>query len=84
MATTPIAELSHRLYNVGTGQSVSLNTLLQSLGEAAGPGAVMVEYREARAGDIRESAGVADRLRGLGWRPTVSLVDGLGELLLGR
>ena len=84
MATTPIAELSHRLYNVGTGQSVSLNTLLQSLGEAAGSGAVTVEYREARAGDIRESAGVADRLRGLGWRPSVSLVDGLRELVIGR
>ena len=81
MATTPISELSHRLYNVGTGQSVSLNGLLQGLSEAMGQGKVQVEYREARAGDIRESSGDVSRLRGTGWQPHVALVDGLRELV---
>lgn len=81
MATTPIGELSHRLYNVGTGQSVSLNGLLKALSEAAGQGKVQVEYREARAGDIRESSGEVGRLHGTGWQPRVALVDGLRELV---
>ncbi len=81
MATLPIEQLQHGVYNVGIGQSVTLNTLLKSLGEVVGPGALEVEYREARAGDIRESSGKAERLRGTGWTPSVSLTEGLRELV---
>ena len=81
MVSTPITALQHRLYNVGTGQSVSLNELARALGEAAGAGKVTVEYRAVRAGDIRESLGNAERLRETGWQPKIALTDGLRELL---
>ena len=81
MATLPIEQLQHGVYNVGTGQSVTLNTLLKALGDVAGSSKLHVEHREARAGDIRESSGEAERLRGTGWTPLVSLTEGLRELV---
>lgn len=68
------------VYNVATGEAVSLNTILTTLRTIAGPD-VQWEYVPERPGDIRHSQGNSESLRGLGWRPEVSLSAGLAELL---
>jgi len=66
--------------NVATGQSVTLNTLLQTLQDAAGR-RVQTIYQPARSGDVRESLGTAERLRAWnGWDAEISLAAGLEEL----
>jgi nucleoside-diphosphate-sugar epimerase len=63
--------------NIGGGQRVSLNTLLQLAGKCIGVD-VEPEYREPRAGDIRDS--VADISRAteiLGYAPSIELEEGL-------
>lgn len=68
------------VYNVATGEAVSLNTILATLRELTGPG-LSWEHAPARPGDIRHSRGDGARLRALGWRPRVALADGLAELV---
>lgn len=82
--TAEAGEPSHlrwgAVYNVATGVSASLNQVLAALERAAGA-PVRREYAAPRAGDILHSAGRSDKLRALGWRPTVGLEAGLAELL---
>lgn len=68
------------VYHVATGRSVSLNQVLEIL-EALAPRPVRRCYAPPRAGDILHSAGSSDKLQQLGWRPRVSLAEGLAELL---
>lgn len=67
--------------NIGTGRRTSLLELLDTLGRIDGRGPAP-EFREARAGDVRDSVadiGAAREL--LGFEPAVSLEDGLRALL---
>lgn len=65
--------------NIGTGRAVSVNGLLDGLLEASGL-SVKPVHRPARAGELfRSVLDVAKAKRVLGWRPALSLVDGLGE-----
>ena len=66
--------------NVTTGQSVSLNQLVKTLQNATGR-QIQTIYRPARAGDVRESIGTAERLhRWSDWHTEISLAKGLDEL----
>jgi nucleoside-diphosphate-sugar epimerase len=64
-----------RAINVGRGENVSLNRIAAMIG---GP----TVHHEGRAGDMRDT--LADRTeaeRVLGWRPRVSIEEGIAELL---
>src|SRR5262249_12606110 len=63
--------------NVATGRSVTVNGLADAVGAVLGL-EVQREYLEARPGDVSHSwadVGAAERV--LGWRPAVTLEEGL-------
>lgn len=63
--------------NIGCGEEVSVNHLLSVMQEVAGIQAT-VEWAPERPGEIRRSALANHRAqRALGWRPTLSLREGL-------
>jgi UDP-glucose 4-epimerase len=80
LALTDAAIEPGTTYTVATGRSTSLNEILAALEEAA-PRPVRRQYAPARAGDILHSAGSSARLQALGWRPQVTLRQGIAELL---
>ena len=70
-------DVGGEVFNVATGGRVSLNQLLAILKEILGSDVEPI-YKDARAGDVRDSqADVAKAERLLGYRPTVTLEDGL-------
>ena len=67
------------VYNVGTGQATSVNTLFETVRRVAGSDAE-AEYADARPGDLLRSVlDVSRAERELGWRPQTSLADGLAS-----
>ena len=78
------------VYNVGTGKQTSLLELVQTLALALRTRGLKGEHLiprmgPARSGDLEHSmADLAAITADLGWRPTVSLSDGLGELIDAR
>ena len=78
-ATSPDAVGS--VMNIGCGERVSLNTLLQVAGELLGI-RVDAEYRKTRPGDVRDSlADISLAKRLLGYQPTVGFREGLARTL---
>ncbi|MGH3452258.1 MAG: SDR family oxidoreductase [Haloechinothrix sp.] len=78
-AHAPMA--SGQTVNIASGESVSLNQLLATLGRLFGR-AVEAEYREARPGDIRHSrADVSAARRLLGFAASVPLETGLARVV---
>jgi UDP-glucose 4-epimerase len=81
-ATAPLAPmrtLDTRAWNVGTGIETSVVALAQALMQAAGR-TVPVEHAPARPGEVLRSAvSIAKAKAELGWAPSKSLVEGLGE-----
>ena len=74
-ATTP--GVSGNVYNVGTGGSVTLLDLVQTLDRVLGTDTRPI-HGPARAGDIRHSRAKIDRIRAdLGYKPAVSFEEGL-------
>jgi nucleoside-diphosphate-sugar epimerase len=70
-------EASGEVFNVATGRRISLNELLRTLTRLAGSTVAPV-YREARAGDVRDSqADISKARRLLGYSPSVDLEEGL-------
>jgi nucleoside-diphosphate-sugar epimerase len=68
---------SGRTFNVGTGQSISLNQVLQMLQKASGK-TLETKYEPAREGDIRDSlADIRLAKEFLGYEPAVLFDDGL-------
>ena len=73
--------VSGQVYNVGTGDSVTLLELVKELNAVLGTSAVPVHGPE-RAGDIRHSRAKIDRIRSeLGYAPQVSFAAGLRQTL---
>ena len=73
--------VSGRVYNVGTGGSVTLLELVAELNAALGTSAVPL-HGPARAGDVRHSRAKIDRIRAdLGYAPAVPFADGLRRTL---
>ena len=72
---------SGEMMNLATGGRISLNGLLRVLNTLAGT-QLAPAYRPARAGDVRDSqADIAKACALLGYRPLVSLEDGLALTL---
>jgi UDP-glucose 4-epimerase len=75
----PIGLLDARGFNVGTGVGTSVVDLAKSLLEAAGT-TVPIEFAPRRPGEAQESfLDVAKAERLLGWRPKVTLHEGLQQ-----
>ena len=67
------------VFNVATNSRISLNQLLDTLKKIFGSD-VQPIYREARAGDVRDSqADITKAAQMLGYKPIVGLEDGLRE-----
>jgi UDP-glucose 4-epimerase len=78
-ANTP--GVSGRVYNVGTGLSVTLLELVAALNKLLGTNLVPT-HSAPRAGDVRFSRAKIDRIRAeLGYEPTVGLDEGLKRTL---
>jgi UDP-glucose 4-epimerase len=70
-----------RAYNVGTGDAVTVRRLADLVRDAVGSDAAVVHEPE-RPGDIRRSEADLSRAReGLGYEPTVTLREGLADLV---
>ena len=67
--------------NIGCGERISLNAVLQTAGELLGTH-VHAEYRDPRPGDVRDSlADISRARRLLDYRPKVTLREGLARTL---
>jgi nucleoside-diphosphate-sugar epimerase len=63
--------------NIGGGVQASMTDIIRELGRLTGK-RVPVDRQAAQIGDVRRTAGDTGRARdSLGWRPRVSLRDGL-------
>jgi nucleoside-diphosphate-sugar epimerase len=82
------ARLGASVYNVGCGTSVTLLELLETINKLVrGVGSVLPPpvFEEQRPGDIRHSScDIATPMRDIGWRPQVSLEEGLWTLITDR
>jgi UDP-glucose 4-epimerase len=73
--------VSGRVYNVGTGNSVTVLDLVRELNRLLGTGIEPV-HGPARVGDVRHSRAKIGRIgRDLGYRPEVSFEEGLRRTL---
>lgn len=71
--------LDERAFNIGTGIETSVNDLARTLLRVAGSHAG-IEYAPPRAGELQRSVlAVAKSATALGWRPAVTLEQGLAE-----
>jgi UDP-glucose 4-epimerase len=78
----PAEKVSGGVFNVATGEQITLNDAVQSLRELTGYSGP-VEYAPARAGDIAHSLADISRAReALGYQPTVNFHEGLRRTLL--
>jgi len=67
------------VFNVATGSRISLNQLLTALNGIFGTN-VQPTYKDARAGDVRDSqADISKAAKLLGYQPAVGLEEGLRE-----
>ena len=70
-----------RAYNVGTGEAVTIEELAKSTVALTG-GRSRIDYAPSRAGDVRASVADLTLARTeFGFEPSISLVDGLSELV---
>ena len=76
VATAP--KLNYRIFNVGTGKTVS-NNYIRSLFEAKGYNKVV--HAPERKGDIKESLSDISRLKDIGWAPSWEFEKGLLDVL---
>jgi UDP-glucose 4-epimerase len=68
-----------RAFNIGTGIETSVNTIANTLLNAAGA-STAIDYAPPRAGELMRSClDTAKAQRVLGWKPTVTLQDGLAR-----
>jgi nucleoside-diphosphate-sugar epimerase len=84
LAATARTIPSRRIYNVGSGESASVNEVVDVLREAAAdrgmdPLRVRRIPDHPRGGDRRLELDISRITEELGWRPTRTLIDGLGE-----
>jgi UDP-glucose 4-epimerase len=75
------AGVSGKVYNIGTGKSVTLVELIAALNRQLGTNAIPT-HAAPRAGDVRFScADISRARRDLGYEPRVAFEDGLAETL---
>lgn len=67
------------VYNVGGGSTVSVNALIEAIGEVSGQ-PLEVRRTDAQRGDVRHTCAATARIRDdLGFAPTISLEEGLAR-----
>ena len=71
-------ERAEGIYNVGTGKGISILELLELIFKVTGR-KTRVEFLPPRRGDIKESIADIKRVLGIGWRPSVSLEEGISR-----
>lgn len=84
LAAAQVGELTHELYNVGTGVEVSVLELAGAVAAAAGvgPEEFAPEFAPARPGELARSClDVTRARRDLGLPPPIPLADGLARTL---
>jgi nucleoside-diphosphate-sugar epimerase len=69
-----------RTFNVGRGVATSLLEIVQILNDLTGQNLHPI-YKESRPGDIRHSLANNTALTALAWSPSISIREGLAELL---
>ena len=75
----PAGSVDARAFNISTAKETSVLELAQVMGSVAGSGAA-VEHAPARTGELQRSAATADKAaKWLGWKPVVSLHEGLAR-----
>lgn len=74
------SEASGKTFNVGRGIAISLLDLIDLLNDLTGQKLQPI-HQLPRSGDIRHSLADISALTSLGWSPTISMRDGLAELL---
>lgn len=80
-AATADRRLNGEVFNVGCGQRVTLNQMLQILNDLTGQQR-QATYAPARAGDVRHSLASLTRIRErLGYQPIVPFREGLAKTL---
>jgi len=67
-------------YNVATGRSVSTNSVIRMVSDAAGKEPV-VRYAKADSREIRFSSADVSKVNKTGWRPRVELEEGIRKIL---
>jgi UDP-glucose 4-epimerase len=73
--------VSGRVYNVGTGNSITVLDLIAALNRLLGK-QIVPQHGPPRAGDVRFSRADISRIRhDLGYQPTVSFAEGLEQTL---
>jgi nucleoside-diphosphate-sugar epimerase len=78
-ARAPVARVAGQVFNVGCGQSVSVNDLWERIRELAGV-PVLPKYAEGRPGEVRNSLASIDKARELvGYQPVVDFREGLRQ-----
>ena len=71
--------MSGKVYNVGTGSSVTLLDLVAALNRVLGK-SIVAAHGPARVGDIRDSRAKIGRIRAeLGYEPSVAFEEGCSE-----
>lgn len=81
LAVTPS---QFRTVNCGTGRGVGIRTLAEHFMAAAGMPRDGVLHAPRRAGDIQDSVAATERAKAAGFVPSISIEDGVAEMLLGR
>jgi UDP-glucose 4-epimerase len=69
-----------QVYNVGTGDKITLNNLIE-LSQKITEKRIDVKYDEAREGDIKESISDVSKLNTIGYRPKFDLESGMRKYL---
>ncbi len=75
------AEISGEAFNIGSGEEFTVNEIVRLLLEMARSG-LKPEYRPAPPGQMQRRVGSSEKaMRMLGYRPQLSLVEGLHQLV---
>lgn len=81
LAMTAQSPLKGEVYNVGTGQRISLLALVAAINSALNLD-VQPEFQASRVGDVQDSQASLDRIRdALGYEPVVPFAEGLRHTL---
>lgn len=67
-------------FNIGTGKEVTINKLAQTIIKVTDSDS-QIQHDDPREGDIRKSRADISKLRETGWKPKITLKEGLKDLI---